>query len=404
MKKKIGLSLVGISIFLFVISFYSIYHVNSQVIENIDKVHNSYINNYDISNVEIKELGNKLDEIEKDLIKDEITLNVNNRKLNYTIYEMGIKINKQEIEKNIIDYESELDYWTLYNSYNKNNLDEKVYEYKYVIDEEKLNLFLNNLKKRVDVKAKAGELKMNSNRVLEYVGEVVGYSLDIEKSKEIIKNNFLTNNYNVSIDLVGEEIITDDPLKSIDTKISSFTTTFDNTVSRKYNLIAGAKMLDSKIVEKDEVFSFFENAGPYTGINGYVYYLGVMGNGVCQVATTLYNAELLAGLTTVTRYNHGKKSVYVDGGLDATVAVTSGYVTDFKFKNNYDYPIYISAFVDDDKLTVELWSNKDAKEGLEYKTESVKLGYGSYKAYRHTYKDEELINTEDLGYSYYFAE
>ena len=51
-----------------------------------------------------------------------------------------------------------------------------------------------------------------------------------------------------------------------------------------------------------------------------------------------------------------------------------------------------------------MWSNKDAKEGLEYKTESVKLGYGSYKAYRHTYKDNHLIKTEDLGNSYYFSE
>ena len=404
MKKKIGLSLVIMAVLLFVVSFYSIYQVNSQVIENIDKVHNSFVSNYDISNVEVKELGNKLDEIEKDLTKDEITLNINNKKYKYTIYEMGVSINKQEIESEIKDYESELDYWTLYNSYSKNSLDEKVYDYKYIIDEEKLNTFLINLKKRVDVKPKMGRLEMNSNRNLEFVGEVVGFSLDIEKNKDIIKNTFLTNNYNISLNLVGENTTIDNPLKVIDTKVSSFTTEFDDTVSRKYNLIAGAKMLDSKVIEPGEVFSFFENAGPYTSINDYVYYLGVMGNGVCQVATTLYNAELLAGLTTVTRYNHGKKSVYVDGGLDATVAVTSGYVTDFKYKNDYDYPVYISAFVSGNKLTIELWSNKEAKKGLEYKTESVRLGYGSYQAYRYTYKDGELVNTEDLGKSYYFAE
>ena len=128
------------------------------------------------------------------------------------------------------------------------------------------------------------------------------------------------------------------------------------------------------------------------------------GNGVCQVATTLYNAQLLAGLNTITRYNHGKKSVYVNGGLDATVAVTSGYVTDYKFKNNLDYPIYISAYTNGGKLTVDIWSNKDAKKGIEYKTESVRHGYGSYTAYRHAYKDGKLIKTENLGNSYYFSE
>ena len=153
-----------------------------------------------------------------------------------------------------------------------------------------------------------------------------------------------------------------------------------------------------------QVFSFFKNVGPYIGSNGFVFYDGVLGNGVCQVATTLYNAELLAGLTTIERYNHGQKSKYVNGGLDATVAVTRGYVTDFRFRNDYDYPIYISAFVEGNKLTVEMWSSENAKAGNEYKTESVKLGYGAYKAYRHVYKDDQLIKTENLGTSYYFAE
>ena len=99
-----------------------------------------------------------------------------------------------------------------------------------------------------------------------------------------------------------------------------------------------------------------------------------------------------------------KKSVYVPGGLDATVAVTRGYVTDFKFKNTYKYPIYISAFTKGGKLTVEIWSNKNAKNGIEYKTESVRNGYGSYTAYRHAYKDGKLVKTENLGNSYYFSE
>ena len=239
---------------------------------------------------------------------------------------------------------------------------------------------------------------MSKDRVLEYKGEVVGFKLDEEKLIETIKNNFSTLNYNEKIIIDGESITLENPLKVIDTKISSFTTIFDDTISRKYNLMAGAKHLDGLIIQPHTEFSFFENVGPF------VYYLGVMGNGVCQVATTLYNAELLGGLTTVERYNHGVKSVYVDGGLDATVAVTRGYVTDFKFRNDYDYPVYISAFVDGDKLTIELWSNNSVKEGKEYKTESVRLGFGAYKALRHTYKDGNLINTEDLGISYYSAE
>lgn len=403
--KKTAMFFIVSAFIVFSLSFYSMYHVNSLVIKNLNVAHNSYVVEYDISNVELDKLGSKLDEIEKQIVSSEIVFVLNNKEYKYSLYELGIGINKEKLSEEIYNYEYELDYWTLYNNYSKDSFEKKIYGIEYVIDEKKLDSFLSNMKKRLDKTAKAGQLVMNKDRNLEFVGEVDGFNTNIEKTKETIINNFKTMNYNKKIVIDGEDIHLENPNKVIDTKISSFTTTFDDTIIRKYNLINGAKLLDGKIIAPHEVFSFFKNVGPYKMSNGFVYYLGVIANGVCQVATTLYNAELLAGLTTIERYNHGKKSVYVDGGLDATVAVTrEGYVTDFRFRNDYDYPVYISAFVEGNKLTVEMWSSKDAKEGKEYKTESVKLGYGAYKSYRHTYKDNQLIKTETLGVSYYSSE
>ena len=403
--KKIALFFIISSILFFSLSFYSFYKVNSLVLDNRSIIHNTYIEDYDISNTSIEALNNKLNEIEKKITSKEITFIVNEKEYKYAIAELGISINKDELQKNINEQYDNQDYWDLYNNYSKNSFDKQTYDYSFIIDEEKLDSFLINLKNRFNKTPKEGHLEMQEDRILKYVGEVVGYNINIDNLKEQIEENFKTVNYNQTIEINGESITLDNPLKKIDTKISSATTTFDNTVSRKYNLIAGAKLLDGKIIEPHTVFSFFENAGPYTRVNDYVYYLGVMGNGVCQVATTLYNAELLAGLTTVERYNHGIKSVYVDGGLDATVAVTgSGAITDFRFKNDYDYPVYISAFVDDDKLTIEMWSNESVLEGKNYELESERIGYGTYKAYRKAYKDGILIDTEDLGYSYYFSE
>ena len=104
------------------------------------------------------------------------------------------------------------------------------------------------------------------------------------------------------------------------------------------------------------------------------------------------------------RKSHTFEPSYITPGLDATVSAGPSGVLDYKFRNDYEYPVYISAYVDGGKLTVEMWSNSNATEGKTFKTESVRYGYGSYRAYRHTYKDGELINTEDLGYSYYFSE
>ena len=149
------------------------------------------------------------------------------------------------------------------------------------------------------------------------------------------------------------------------------------------------------------MFSFYKFAGPYTK-KGYIYYDGVIGNGVCQVATTIYNVELLAGLKTVERYSHAYKMVYVDGGLDATVASTNkASKVDFKFKNTYKYPIYISAFTNKGKLTIEFWSNDKAKNGNEYKTKSVKIAPKGYKTYLVTYKNGKQVSEDFIATTWY---
>ncbi len=392
------------AVLLFTVSFQKIVNVNSQVKDYETKIiPNTYINDYNISHLSIGELNNKLEEIEKEVVDKEITIALTNKVKTFKLNEIGIEINKRELYNEIVNYVNEIDYWTLYNNIDKDKFEKKTFAYKYIVNDEKLLTFLKNLKATTDTSPQKGRLSMGSDRQLKYVDEVAGYYLEIENSFTEIKNAFEKGEYVNLIELKETASYEEDTLKTINTKISSFSTTYDNTIGRKYNLMAGAKYIDGVIVYPGQVFSFFENAGPYTK-EGYVYYLGMKGNGVCQVATTLYNAELLAGLKTVTRYNHGVKSVYVDGGLDATVAVTSGFVTDFKFQNVLDYPIYISAFTNEGTLTVEIWSNDKALGGKTYKTESIRHGYGSYEALRHVYQDGNYVSTENLGRSYYFSE
>ena len=61
-----------------------------------------------------------------------------------------------------------------------------------------------------------------------------------------------------------------------------------------------------------------------------------------KATTTTYNAALLGGLEIVKRYPHAKKSLYVAGGLDATVAsYSSGWCVDMQFKNTYKLQVQI---------------------------------------------------------------
>ena len=57
------------------------------------------------------------------------------------------------------------------------------------------------------------------------------------------------------------------------------------------------------------------------------------------------------------------------------------------FKNTYQYPIYINAYIHNNEVHVEFWSNSKATGGKSYKTESVSLGGRCYNAYLHVYQD-----------------
>ena len=77
-----------------------------------------------------------------------------------------------------------------------------------------------------------------------------------------------------------------------------------------------------------------------------------VGGGVCQTSSTLFNAVARANLEIVYRSPHAWPSDYVEKGMDATVNWPN---LDFKFKNNTDYPVFIVAYYEDRKVTVELY-------------------------------------------------
>lgn len=400
--RKIAYIFVITSILLFSLSIYIIYQIDKRVEEERAFVsQNTYIGEYDISKTGLNELKNTLLEIEDDILSQQVFVVVKGNEYVVSLKEMGIIINKEELEKMIIDHEENIDYYSRYSSVSSGEYEKKSFDFKYDFDEDLMRNFLVELSKKTDIKEKKGKLSMNTNKELTYIDEVVGFKLNIEDSLDILKNNFVTVDYEEKIELTGEDVYENDNLKLINKKISSFSTSYDTSLRRKYNLETAAGYINGTILYPGETFSFFSKAAPFNK-PGYVYYDGVLANGVCQVATTLYNAQLLAGLKTVTRYNHGKLPVYVKGGLDATVAQVKTYITDYKFQNNFKYPIYISAYTKNGNVIVDIWSNEDATNGIVYKTESVKIGFLSFSAYRYGYKDGKQVSKEHLGNSYYY--
>lgn len=366
-----------------------------------DKLYpNMHINNYDISNISKKDVKSKVNEVASNIENNNVFLIANDVKYEYKFSDLGISINKDDLLNEILTYDKDLNNIEKMRKIVKR--EKTMFKYDIGYSEQTLNKFVKDLKSKVDTKVVQEKLVMDSNRNLKYVKGTPSFSLDVARTVDVIKKAIPNLSKNNIIKLEGASASPKTTnISSINKKVSTFTTTFNDKVSRAKNLANAAKNLDGVIIQPGATFSYYKYAGPYNK-KGYVYYDGVMGNGVCQVATTIYNTALLGGLKIVERYSHAYKMVYVDGGRDATVAANSrGSVVDFKFKNIYKYPIYISAYVNKDKVTIEFWSNENSTNGESYDVVSEKIAAKGYKTYKLVYKNGKQIKKEFIATTWY---
>jgi len=141
---------------------------------------------------------------------------------------------------------------------------------------------------------------------------------------------------------------------------------------RTRNIYVASKTVDGRVLMPGETFSFNESTGERTWDKGYrmahifetkpgalkAEVVDGLAGGVCQVSSTLYNAVRKAndktngGLKIVQRESHSLPVAYVPSGLDATVAWPR---LDFKFRNTYDFPIYLRANVEGSRLNISVW-------------------------------------------------
>ena len=122
------------------------------------------------------------------------------------------------------------------------------------------------------------------------------------------------------------------------------TTKVGGSAARKNNVALSAKACNGVILLPGEVFSYNGTTGSRSADKGYqaapVYVGGAstdeVGGGICQTSSTIYYAVLHTTLEVVERRSHMYNTGYVPAGMDATVYYGS---TDFRFRNNTNYPV-----------------------------------------------------------------
>jgi len=140
--------------------------------------------------------------------------------------------------------------------------------------------------------------------------------------------------------------------------------------AQRENIRRAGLAFSGRVIRSGETFSLNEAAGPYTAERGFLperTYLGDRlvqspGGGVCQVASTLFNAAREAGLEIVERVPHTGPVLSVPQGEDATLVY--GYA-DLKLRNPNPYPIQLVSKVVNGQLRIEIWGKErhdDARE------------------------------------------
>ncbi|MGL5822894.1 MAG: VanW family protein [Sarcina sp.] len=269
------------------------------------------------------------------------------------------------------------------NSYIKKGLDKNInIELSY--DKDHINETLKNLNFQIQVNPKNATLNIKGEEIVAIEGEK-GFSLDIEKSMEIIDGNISgdINNSESVLELPIKEIepkIKSDMIKDINGKFSSASTSFNTgDLSRNTNLKIATQQVNGTILLPGEEFSYnevvgerstargFKAAGAFSG--GEV--VQSIGGGICQISSTLYQAIMRSGIESTERYNHTMSVSYAKPSEDATVAW--GYL-DYKFKNPYKHPIYIQGIITDGIVTFNVYGNKEELDGRTFELVGVVTG------------------------------
>ncbi len=285
----------------------------------------------------------------------------------------GVKIKEEEFKQKTID------------AFSSNN---KQFEIP-VEKAEKEEIDINKIHDEIYKEAKDAYYTTNPYKVYKEE-EGLDFAISIDEAKKILAEE--KEEYLIPIKVLKPSVT----VKNLDSGafpnlLGTFTTYYGTGDSgRCYNIYLAAKSITETVVMPGETFSFNDLIGECSTRTGYrestIYLNGKLskgiGGGICQASTTLYNAVLRANLEIVERRNHSMSVTYVPLGHDAMVSIGS---SDFKFKNNREYPIKVVASTGTGSITCQIYGLKTDNE-YEVKLDTKVISKTAAKTKTQTYK------------------
>lgn len=380
----------------------------------------------------LKILGEKQDSIERN---NKITIKAEGKSYYIQYSNLNIKYDINSALDEAYSYGKEGNIFKKYLDIKKAK--KKNFTLKFTYDYEKIRDIIAEISKSVDKEPKDAKINFTNAGGIQIISEVEGKKLQADKLEKKIKEEIEKNNgEDFALDAplqVAKPKVTKEKLKQIDTLLATFSTSYrSSSYQRATNVKLSTESINGTLVMPGEVFSFNNVVGRRTAEKGYMAAGVIVGNklesglggGVCQVSSTLYNAVLKAGLSSVERAHHSFPSSYVPYGMDATVDYGN---IDYKFKNTFEYPIYVVGYTGGRVVTFNIYSNKSLKNRTyslentvyqtlqatvqtkddpnleEGKTEEIQPAHTGYKVkvYRNIYENGNLVKKELISDDFY---
>lgn len=203
-----------------------------------------------------------------------------------------------------------------------------------------------------------------ANRSFAFSDEQTGRRLDADALYETVIGQLDAGAQGVTIPLPIERVdpaVTRAQLESNYGLVTSFTTKTTENSNRNRNIQLAAEALNGQMLDANGgTISFNTCTGERTKEKGYKEAAAIaggasvdeVGGGVCQVATTLFNALLRADCSIVKRYPHAWPANYVPRGEDATVDWPG---VDLVMRNDSAAPLFIASWYENQRVTVEVY-------------------------------------------------
>ena len=243
------------------------------------------------------------------------------------------------------------------------------YRYQVALVNERVANWVTALAVALDHPGKSAKFTISADRVPSIIPSESGVVIDQEKLRALVLEQLVVPATVATRDLpapaaVDKSLFTTEQAQALLPNLvrtSTFTTYYPPAPDRHANISTGAAQFDGVVIMPGQTFSFWELLGPVTTARGYAFSGAiinnrsednVIGGGLCQVSTTIFNAIAAQGYEIVERHAHG---YYIDRypiGYDAAVFDPGA---DFRWRNDTANPVFLWSWSDWTSITIDVW-------------------------------------------------